>query len=129
MHTHSAAQFEAELILGHKGITAVIVPFNPEEKWSRKPVRLASRRHGWLVTGAINGVQFDSYIGERWGRFFIIIGPEIRQTAALEVGDKVKLVIQPSTSKRVYEQAFEQSKLTTQPRVARPDAIEPKRFD
>ena len=42
-------RFEAELIEGHKGVTAVIVPFNPETAWSRKPVRLDSRRDGWLV--------------------------------------------------------------------------------
>src|SRR6185369_6419528 len=44
-------RFEAELIEGHKGVTVVIVPFNLETAWSRKPVRLDSRRDGWLVAG------------------------------------------------------------------------------
>jgi len=37
-------QFEAELIEGHKGVTVVIVPFNPEVAWSQKPIRLDPRR-------------------------------------------------------------------------------------
>jgi len=124
MPTRYKAQFEAELVLGHKGVTAVIVPFNPEEEWVRKPVRLASQRHGWPVTGNVNSVAFDGYIGERWGRFFIIIEPEVVKTAALKVGDKLKMIVQPTTSRHVYELAFEQSKRTTQPRIARADAIE-----
>ena len=75
-------EFEAELIEGHKGVTVVIVPFDPEEVWSRKPVRLDPRRDGWLVTGTANGVRFDGYIGYRWGRFFIIIDSELRQAPA-----------------------------------------------
>lgn len=117
------AEFEAELIEGHKGITAVIVPFDPEEGWARKPVRLAQRRHGWPVTGTVNRVRFDSYIGERWGRFFITIDPELRAAAGVAVGDKLKIVVQPTTSPKVFERALEQSKQTTQPKTARPDAI------
>jgi len=118
------AEFEAELIEGHKGVTAVIVPFDPEEGWSVKPVRLASRRHGWLVTGTVNRIRFDGYIGERWGRFFITIDPELRKKARVSVGDTLRVTIQPTTARRVFELAFEQSKETTQPRTARPDAIE-----
>ena len=117
------AEFKTELIEGHKGVTAVIVPFNPEEGWSRKPVRLAERRHGWLVSGTVNRVRFDGYIGERWGRFFITIGPELREAARVAVGDVLNVVVQPTNSKKVYERALEQSKATTQPTKARPDAI------
>jgi len=117
------AEFEAELIEGHKGITAVIVPFDPEEGWSRKPVRLAERRHGWLVSGTVNRVRFDGYIGERWGRFFITIDQELREAARVAVGDMLQVVVQPTNSKKVYERALEQSKATTQPTRARADAI------
>ena len=58
-------RFEAELIQGHKGVTVVLVPFDPEERWSLKPVRLAGRRHGWVVAGTANGIAFEGYIGER----------------------------------------------------------------
>ena len=116
------AEFEAELIEGHKGVTALIVPFDPEEGWSRKPVRLAERRHGWLVSGTVNRVRFDGYIGERWGRFFITIDTELRQAARVAVGDILHVVVQPTSSKKVYELALEQSKSTTQPAKARADA-------
>jgi Domain of unknown function (DUF1905) len=118
------AVFDAELINGHKGVTVVIVPFDPEEGWSLKPVRLEARRHGWPITGKVNGVRFDGYIGERWGRFFVIIDPELREAAGVAVGETLNLVIQPAASRRVLERAIQQSRLTTQPRVARADAIQ-----
>lgn len=119
------AEFEAELIEGHKGVTAVIVPFDPEEGWSQKPIRLDSRRHGWLITGSVNGVRFDGYIGERWGRFFITIDRELRDKAGISVGDKLKLIVQPTATRRAFEQAVAQSKGTTAPRKPRPDAVAP----
>lgn len=115
--------FEAELVEGHKGVTVVIVPFDPEEQWSRKPVRLAGRRHGWPVAGTINRVAFDGYVGERWGRFFIVVEPETRASAGLTVGDTAAVAVAPSDSNRTFERAFAQSRITTQPKTARPDAI------
>jgi hypothetical protein len=116
-------RFEAELIEGHKGVTVVIVPFDPEERWGSKPVRLAGRRHGWLVTGTANGIRFDGYIGDRWNRFFIIIEPELRKAAKVAVGDMLKMSVQPTQSPDVFRRALEQSKVTTMPKKARPDAI------
>src|SRR5215468_12330593 len=121
----SKVQFEAELIKGHKGVTVVLVPFDPEERWSRKPVRLEGRRHGWLVVGTANGVRFDGYIGERWNRFFIIIDSALRDAANVVVGDTLKMSIEPTSSARVLARALEQSKVTTAPKIARPDAIDP----
>lgn len=118
------AEFEAELIEGHKGVTVVIVPFDPEKRWSQKPVRLASRRHGWLVTGTVNGVRFDGYIGERWKRFFVIIDTELRKAARVSVGDMLRIIVAPTTDGQVFERALAQSKVTTQPRNARPDAVD-----
>jgi hypothetical protein len=77
----STVQFEAELIQGHKGVTVVLVPIDPEQRWNLKPVRLAGRRQGWVITGSANGVEFDGYIGERWNRFFIIIEKDLRDAA------------------------------------------------
>ena len=117
------AEFNAELIKGHKGVTVVLVPFDPEEGWSRKPVRLHERRHGWLIRGTANGVPFDGYIGERWGRFFIIIDRELREAAGASVGDTLRIVIQPTAAERTLDRAIVQSKVTTQPKTARADAI------
>ena len=118
-------RFEAELIEGHKGVTVVLVPFDPEQKWSRKPLRLDRRRHGWLVSGTANGVKFDGYIGERWNRFFIIIDSGLREAAQVTVGDTLKMVVEPTSSARAFVQAREQSKLTTAPKTPRTDAIDP----
>jgi Domain of unknown function (DUF1905) len=118
-------RFEAELIEGHKGITVVLVPFDPEEKWLRKPLRLDRRRHGWLVTGSANGVKFDGYIGERWNRFFIIIDRGLREAAQVTVGDTLKMVIESTSSASTFALAREQSKVTTAPKTPRTDAIDP----
>jgi hypothetical protein len=121
-------QFKAELIEGHKGVTVVLVPFDPEERWSRKPVRLDARRHGWLVAGRANGVGFDGYIGERWNRFFIIIDSELRKAAKVAVGDTLRMIVEPTSSARALAQARKQSKVTTAPRKPRIDAIDPQNY-
>jgi hypothetical protein len=118
------ARFEAELVEGHKGVTVVLVPFDPERAWSRKPMRLAGRRHGWLVRGTLDGVAFDGYIGERWGRFFIIVERALQKAAAISIGEPVVLVVEPTTDQLVLERAILLSKRTTQPKKARVDAIE-----
>ena len=118
-------RFEAELIEGHKGVTVVLVPFDPEEKWSQKPIRLDARRHGWLITGTVNGIEFEGFIGERWNRFFIIIENELRALAKVSVGDPLKLVIEPTFNKRTLARARVQTKVTTAPKHPRSDAIDP----
>lgn len=113
----------AELIQGHKGVTVVLVPFDPQEQWSLKPVRLAGRRHGWVVAGTANGIAFDGYIGERWNRFFIIIEKNLRDAAKVSVGDKLEMTVQPTRRAGALAKALEQSKVTTQPKTPRPDAM------
>ena len=118
-------RFEAELIEGHKGVTVVIVPFDPETRWSSKPTRLAGRCHGWPVSAEINGVPFDGYVGERWDRFFLIIDHALGDAAHAAVGQTVSIVISPATNRRALDAAVAQSKVTTQPKTTRPDAIPP----
>ena len=118
------ARFEGELIEGHKGVTVVLVPFDPEERWTLKPVRLAGRRHGWPITGKVQGVAFEGYVGERWGRFFVTIDDALRADAKVDVGDTLKVVIAPCSTKRALEHARDQSKVTTQPKIARDDAVD-----
>jgi hypothetical protein len=121
----SKTRFEAALFEGHKGVTAVLVPIDPEKVWGLKPVRLAPRRDGWLVTGTVNGIRFDGYIGFRWGRFFLIIEPELRSAAEVVVGDTLSVVIEPTATLKALAKARKQSKVTTAPRKNRADAIEP----
>jgi hypothetical protein len=119
------ATFAAELIEGHKGVTVVIVPFDPEQKWARKPIRLDARRHGWLVSGTANGARFDGYVGERWGRFFITIEPELRAAAGVTVGDTLTMVVAPTATLRALARARAQAKLSTAPKAPRADALAP----
>ena len=98
----SKVRFEAQLIEGHKGFTVVLVPFDHEARWRQKPVRLAGRRHGRLVKGSANGRRFNSYIGDRWGRFFIALAESLREAAGLAVGDGVSMVIEPSKIMETY---------------------------
>jgi hypothetical protein len=123
--TMSRARFTTALIEGHKGVTVVIVPFDPEQVWSQKPVRLDPRRDGWLVKGTVNRVPFHGYIGHRWGRFFIIIDPELREAARVSVGDALCLAVEPTTTAKALAKARQQSKVTTAPSKGRPDATEP----
>jgi hypothetical protein len=111
------ARFEAVVIEGHKGVRAVMVPFDPEDIWQVKPHRLAGRRHGWLVKGKLGGKKLEGYIGERWGNFFITVTDR-------EPGETVRVELEPTTSAAILTRAIEQSKATTQPGKARPDAIE-----
>jgi hypothetical protein len=117
------ARFEAPLFEGHKGVTGVLVPFDPVELWHAPPVRLAGRRHGWLVTGTANGARFDGYIGERWNRFFITLDEALCDAAGVTVGDLVTMVIAPAATSKTYLAALEQSRVTTQPGKPRPDAV------
>jgi hypothetical protein len=121
----SKARFGAELFEGHKGVTAVIVPFDPEEVWGLPPVKLDARRDGWLVKGTVNRTRFDGYIGFRWKRFFLLIEPELREAANLSVGDTLSVVVEPTTSAKTLARAREQSKVTTAPARGRADALEP----
>jgi hypothetical protein len=115
------AKFRAEVIEGHKGVVAVLVPFDPEGLWGLRPVRLAGRRHGWPVKGTAGRTRFAGYIGERWGRFFVTLDPAVIKA---RIGDTLALTLTPTREPKVVAQAIEQSRVTTQPKKARPDAEE-----
>jgi len=90
--------FEAELIMGHKNIAAVLVPFAPERVWKSTPVvvdapysRKPQEAH--LVRGTIDDTPFDGWIGKRWGGRFIIVDQALRKKAGVAVGDVVEVVV------------------------------------
>ena len=117
-------KFRSELIEGHKGVTVVLVPFDPEELWGLKPMRLAGRRHGWPVTGRAGRTRFSGYIGERWGRFFVQLDANAIKA---HIGDTLSIALEPTRDGRVIAAAIEQSRATTQPKTARDDVLEPPR--
>lgn len=114
--------FIAPLIEGHKGATVVPVPFDPEQFWGLKPLRLAGRRHGWPVEGRAGNAPFVSYIGERWGRLFVPIDADALK---VEVGDTLSMMLKPTRDATAIAAAIALSKSTTQPRKARQDAEVP----
>jgi hypothetical protein len=118
-------RFEAEVIEGHKGVIVALVPFDPAVAWRCPPVRLAGRRHGWPVRGTVNRVAFEGYVGERWGRFFVILDESLRKASGVATGDRVRVALAPTTSPGALAKAMEQSKVTTQPKKVRADAIDP----
>ena len=115
MTKSSKAKFTGQLFEGHKEVTAVIVPFDPQEVWGLKPVKIDPRRDGWLIRGTMNRVRFQGWIGYRWGRFFIIVDPQMREAASVEVGDSIVFNIESTTSEAAMKIAREQAKLTTAP--------------
>jgi hypothetical protein len=88
-------QFTGELLGGHKD-AAVEVPFDPAERWSTTAVALRPGRRGHRVTGTANGVAFVSAIVGRSRRFFLLIDDELREQAGIEIGDVVKVAVQPA---------------------------------
>ncbi|HZV92399.1 MAG TPA: hypothetical protein VFF72_04235 [Caldimonas sp.] len=110
------AKFRGAVIEGHKGVVALVVPFDPRAVWELEPIALAGRRHGWPVVGRIGRKRFTGYIGERWGRFFVML-----DAAALGVrpGDTLSVSLEPTRDAEVIAAAVAQSRATTQPRKAR----------
>jgi hypothetical protein len=96
-------------------VIAAIVAFDPEVAFGRKPTRLAGRRHGWPITGTVNGTRFEGYIGERWGRFFIALEPSILAAAKVGATSLVVISVTPSNDPAVIAAAIEKSRPTTQP--------------
>jgi hypothetical protein len=87
--------FRAEVQLGHKE-AAVEVPFDPTLVWGLPPTRLWHGRRGHLVSGSLNGSQFEeSFIVPRSKKFFMIIDAELQQAAGVSVGDIVTVAVTP----------------------------------
>lgn len=98
-------RFDTELIMGHKNIAAVLVPFAPERVWKSTPVMVDApyskkSQAAHLVRGTIDGTPFDGWIGKRWGRHFIIVDQALRTRAGVRVGDVVELVVEPTSERR-----------------------------
>jgi hypothetical protein len=91
------ARFRAEILMGHKG-AAVLVPFDPEEVWAipaRKVSDQPGGKEGFLVKGTLAGARFESWIGLRWGRRFVLTPGELLARAEVKVGDTVEVTLSP----------------------------------
>jgi hypothetical protein len=92
-------RFTATLEDGHKG-AAVIVPFDPVERWKTPPVPIASAAYGkpmpgHPVRGTLAGHSFTGWIGKRWGRCFLLVDDTLRRATGVAPGDAVEVVVEP----------------------------------
>jgi hypothetical protein len=91
--------FEAELLDGHKG-PAVLVPFDPARAWAVKPRLIPSAayglRPGFPVRGTFQGIAFTGWIGQRWGRRFLLVEPALQRQARVEVGERCAVRLSPA---------------------------------
>ena len=110
------ATFPAEVVEGHKGVIALVVPFDPEEAWGLAPIRLAGRRHGWPVRGRAGRKRFTGYVGERWGRFFVMIDAD---ALGVRPGATIAVALEPTRDAEIVAAAIAQSRATTEPKKAR----------
>ena len=122
-------RFEAELIMGHKNIAAVLVPFAPERVWGSPPVPvdgyLKKPMPAHLVEGTLDGTPFEGWIGKRWGRRFIIVDQALRTRAGVAVGDVVEIVV--SERRRAAPEPPAPASGTRSPSRARPRSSAPVR--
>jgi hypothetical protein len=87
--------FHAQILDGHKG-AAVIVPFDPAKIWDIEPAAVpAPWKKGYLVSGKLNRGGFEGWIGNRWGRNFILVDDELLKKARANIGDVVRMTVSP----------------------------------
>ncbi len=89
-------RFKAELQSGHKE-NAVEVPFDPVQVWDIPVKPLLRGRRGHRVQGSLNGLQFESVIVPRSGKFFLLVEDDVQRATDIVVGDVVDVVVGPIT--------------------------------
>ncbi|MFL5681274.1 MAG: DUF1905 domain-containing protein [Chloroflexota bacterium] len=84
------AEFETMLVKTERGHVRAPLPFDPREKWGRKP------RH--YVRGTIAGAAFSGSVGFADGGAFLVLSSAFRG-AGVKPGDTVRVVIEPDPSR------------------------------
>jgi Domain of unknown function (DUF1905) len=87
--------FTAELLSGHKQ-DALEVPFDPAEEWKIQAQPLWRGRRGFPVKARVKGVAFDSNIVPRQRRFFLLIDPVVVESTGLNVGSRIRVIVEPA---------------------------------
>ena len=89
-------RFKAEIQSGHKE-NAVEVPFDPAKVWDIPTKPLLKGRRGHRVQGSLNGLQFESVIVPRSGKFFLLVEEDVQRATDVLVGEVVDVVVGPLT--------------------------------
>jgi hypothetical protein len=93
--------FGSQVYIGHKGVHAVDVPFDPRDVWPDLSPETVARKEdprggqGWPVTGTVNGVPFEGHVGLRYGRNYLILPLDVRVAADIVEGDVVEVHLTP----------------------------------
>lgn len=87
-------RFEAELLTRHKD-GAFEVPFDPAHEWKIAARPLWRGRRGFLVSGTINGINFESAIVPRQKKFYLLIDRDLKKSSRLSDGARALIVIGP----------------------------------
>ena len=80
-------RFTTRLIRTERGHVRAPLPFDPRERWGRKP------RH--YVTGTIAGAAFSGSVGFSANGAFLVLSKVFRDAAGIDAGDDVEVAIQP----------------------------------
>ena len=84
-------RFQATVLSGHKE-DAVLVPFDPAERWGVAPHALRPGRRGHAVDVTIGRTRFASAIVPRSKRHWLLIPA----SAGVRAGDVVKVAVSPA---------------------------------
>lgn len=88
-------KFQAEVRAGHKGC-AVEVPFDPARARGVRPTHVVCQRvKGIAARGTPEGTPFESWIVDRWGNHFLLLGDDLLAEAGVRPGETVELRVGP----------------------------------
>jgi hypothetical protein len=88
-------KFKAEVLSGHKELSAVEVPFDPAKEWKIEPRPLWRGRRGHPVVAKVNGVEFESAIVPRQKKLYLLIDADSKKEAQVADGDIVQVEVIP----------------------------------
>src|SRR4051812_33392607 len=79
------ADFETKLVQTERGHVRAMLPFDPRERWGRKP------RH--YVVGTVAGRAFSGSVGFAAGGAFLVLSSAFRDAAGIKRGDPVHVAM------------------------------------
>ncbi len=77
-------------------MAAVVVPFDPAKIWRVAPAAVPPPwKTGYLVSGTIGRPGFEGWIGNRWGRNFVLVDEALLKKTRSKIGDVVRMTVSP----------------------------------
>lgn len=92
--TVSGARISGLVLEGHKD-AAVLVPFDPAERFGAEAVPLRRGRRGHRVRVTAGKLSFESEIVPRSKRFWLVLSASALRDLRLGPGDRIELSVEP----------------------------------